>query len=164
LGLVEVWLAKFPRDLADQFPAPLGVADLKMSPLTPEAKDQLKQELNAGITDSAALAVVMSRLDEILRNEPPNWDGANSWADYVRTVKEPSAEELARFHAGLACDDTEGSVASRLAAGAKEIETEHFREGYAKPLASTLLNANCNGGTALTAETRAALKNLALAP
>jgi hypothetical protein len=106
----------------------------------------------------------MSRLDEILRNEPPNWDGANSWADYVRTVKEPSAEELARFHAGLACDDTEGSVASRLAAGAKEIETEHFREGYAKPLASTLLNANCNGGRALSAETRAALKNLALAP
>jgi hypothetical protein len=164
LGLVEVWLAKFPRDLANQFPAPLGVADLKMSPLTPEAKDQLKQELNAGITDSAALAVVMSRLDEILRNEPPNWDGANSWADYVRTVKEPSAEELARFHARLACEEAAGAIASRMAARAEQPATEPFGRAYAKALAGALLDEDCKGGASLTPETRAALKNLALAP
>ena len=164
VAAAEIWLAKFPRDLASQFPVPLGVSDLKMSPLSPEAKDQLKQDLNAGITDPAVLAVVMSRLDEILRNEPPVWDDGTSWTDYVRTAKEPSAGELARFHAELACGDTEGSVASRMAGGAKEIETEHFREGYAKPLASALLDATCKGGTALTAETRAALKNLVSAP
>ena len=39
-----------------------------MSPLSPEAKAQLKQDLSAGITDPAVLAVVMSRLDEILRD------------------------------------------------------------------------------------------------
>jgi hypothetical protein len=164
VGLAEVWLAKFPRDLASQFPVPLGVADLKMSPLSPEAKAQLKQDLNAGITDPAMLSVVMSRLAEILGDEPPNWDDGTSWTDYVRTAKEPSGGELARFHADLACDDTGGSVASRLAGGAREIETEHFREGYAKPLASGLLDETCKGGKVLTAETRAALKNLVTAP
>jgi hypothetical protein len=140
------------------------VADLKMAPLSPEAKAQLKQDLNAGITDPAMLSVVMSRLAEILGDEPPNWDDGTSWTDYVRTAKEPSGGELARFHADLACDDTGGSVASRLAGGAREIETEHFREGYAKPLASALLDETCKGGKVLTAETRAALKNLVTAP
>ena len=154
----------FLRDLADQSPAPLGVADLKMSPLSPEAKAQLKQDLNASITDPAVLPVVMSRLDEILRNEPPNWDDGNSWTDYVSKAKEPSAEELARFHADLACGDTEGTIANSMAARATELETEHSGKVYAKAFASALLDENCKGGKALTAETRAALKNLVSAP
>jgi hypothetical protein len=72
------------------------LADLKMSPLSPEAKAQLKQDLNANITDPEVLAVVMSRLDEILRDAPPNWDDEKSWTDYVNKAKEPSAGELAR--------------------------------------------------------------------
>ena len=86
----------FPRDLAYQSPAPLGLADLKMSPLSPEAKSELKQDLSANITDPAVLAVVMSRLDEILRDEPPNWEDASSWTDYVSKAKERSAGEPAR--------------------------------------------------------------------
>ena len=164
LGLAEIWLATFPRDLADQSPAPLGVADLKMSPLTAEAKAQLKQELNASITDPTVLSVVLSRLDEILSSEPPNWDDGNDWADYVRTAKEPSAGELARFHADLACDDTEGTIASRMAGGAEELGTEPFRQAYAKALAGALLDEKCKGGKALTKETRAVLKNLVSAP
>ena len=56
----------------------------------------MKQDLNANITDPAVLAVVMSRLDEILRDEPPNWDDGTSWTDYVSKAKGPSAEDLAR--------------------------------------------------------------------
>src|SRR6478752_5688085 len=59
LASAEIWLVNFPRDLADQSPAPLGLAALKMSPLTPEAQAQLKADLNA-FTDAAVLAVVMS--------------------------------------------------------------------------------------------------------
>ena len=135
-----------------------------MSPLSPEAKAQLKQDLSAGITDPAVLAVVMSRLDEILRDAPPNWDDGNSWTDYVSKAKEPSAEELARFHAQLACDDTEGAIANSMAARAAASESEPLGKGYAKTFASALLDEDCKGGKALTRETRAALKNLVEAP
>lgn len=96
LASADIWLVDFPHDLATESPAPSGVADLKMSPLSPEAKAQLKQDLNASITDPAVLAVVMSRLDEILRDEPPNWDDGNDWTDYISKAKKPSSEELAR--------------------------------------------------------------------
>ena len=76
------------------------------------------------------------RLDQIVRNEPPDWQDGNSWQEYVSKAKEPSAEELARFHADLACDDTEGYVANSLAGRAAAFETEHFGKGYAKPFAS----------------------------
>ena len=164
LASAEIWLVEFPPDLANQSPAPSGVADLGMSPLTPEAKAKLKQDLDAGITDPAVLSVVMSRLTEILRGEPPNWDDGNDWTDFVGTAKEPSAGELARFHAALACSDIEGTIANRMAARAMEIETEHLSEGYAKPFVSSLLNENCRGGKALTDETRSALENLTSAP
>ncbi len=97
-----------------------------MSPLTPEAKAQLKQDLNAGITDPALLAVVMSRLDEILRDEPPDWDDANDWTVFTGTAKDPSPRELARFHAALACNDSEGTIANRMAARATEIDARAF--------------------------------------
>jgi hypothetical protein len=164
LAAAEVWLVDLPRDLANQSPPPLGLADLKMSPLSPEAKAQLKQDLSAGITDAAVLAVVMSRLDEVLRNEPPSWDDGNSWPDYVSKAKEPSAEELARFHAQLACNDTEGTIANSMAARAAAFESEPFGKGYAMPFASALLNEDCKGGKALARETRAALKTLISAP
>jgi hypothetical protein len=164
LSSADVWLVNFPSDLADQSPAPLGVAALKMSPLTPDAQAQLKQDLNASITDSTVLPVVMSRLDEILRNEPPNWEDGNSWTDYVSKAKQPSAEELARFHADLACGDIEGTIANRMAGRSIEIEAERFGKFYAKAFASALLDGNCKGGKALTDETRTALKNLVSAP
>ncbi len=96
LASANIWLVNFPRDLTYQSPAPLGLVDLRMSPLSPEAKAELKQDLNANITDSAVLAVVMSRLDEILRDEPPNWDDANSWTDFVGKAKASSAGGPAR--------------------------------------------------------------------
>ena len=164
LASADVWLVNFPSDLADQSPAPLGVAALKMSPLTPDAQAQLKQDLNASITDSTVLPVVMSRLDEILRNEPPNWEDGNSWTDYVSKAKQPSAEELARFHADLACGDIEGTIANRMAGRSIEIEAERFGKFYAKAFASALLAGNCKGGKVLTDETRTALKNLVSAP
>ena len=160
----EIWLVNFPRDLANQSPAPLGVADLKMSPLSSDAKAQLRQDLNTDITDPEVLTVVTARLDQILRNDPPDWEDGSSWQDYVSTAKEPSTEELARFHAELACDDTEGTIANSMAGRAKAFETEHFGKGYAKPFATALLSENCKGGKALAGETRAALKNLVSAP
>jgi hypothetical protein len=163
LSSAALWLADVPPDLAKQSPAPLGLTDLDMSPLTPEAKAQFKQDLNAAITDPALLAVVMSRLDEILRDEPPDWDG-QSWPDLAGMAVRPSPTELARFHAGLACDDTEGYVASRLAVRATEIEAGHFRDAYAKPFANALLDANCQGGKALTRKTRAGLEAIMSAP
>ena len=75
-------------------------------------------------------------------------------------AKEPSAAELARFHAALACDDTEGSVATSMAARATELATEPSGKAYAKAFAAALLDETCKGGKALTAQTRAALKNL----
>jgi hypothetical protein len=164
LTQAEIWLAKFPPDLAGQSPALSGLADLGMSPLTPEARTQLKQDLSAGITDPALLAVVMARLDGILRDEPPHWDDANDWTVFTGTAEEPSAGELARFHAALACNDSEGTIANRMAARAKEIETERLRDGYAEPFARALLDESCKGGQALTDETRAALKILIAAP
>jgi uncharacterized protein YjbI with pentapeptide repeats len=164
LASAEIWLVNFPRDLANQSPAPLGVADLKTSPLTPDAQAQLKADLNANITDSTVLPLVMSRLDEILRAEPPNWENGNNWTDYVSKAKEPSAEELARFHAGLACGDTEGTIANSMAGRAASFETERFGKAYAKLFASALLDETCKGGKALNRETRAVLKNLVSAP
>jgi hypothetical protein len=164
LASAELWLVKFPGGLADQLPAPLGVADLKMTPLTADAKAQLKQDLNTDITDPVVLSIVTARLDDILRNEPPNWEDANSWTDYVSKAKEPSADELARFHADLACGDTEGAIANRMAARAAASDTEHFGKGYAKLLASALLDEDCKGGKALARETQAALKTLVSAP
>jgi hypothetical protein len=164
LTQAEIWLAKFPPDLAEQSPAPLGLVDLGMTPLPPEAKAQLKQDLNAGITDPALLAVVMARLDGILRDEPPHWDDGTTWTNFAGTAEEPSAGELARFHAALACNDSEGTIANRMAVRAKEIEAGRLRDGYAKPFARALLDESCQGGQALTEETRAALKILSAAP
>jgi hypothetical protein len=160
LASADVWLVKFPRDLIDQSPVPMGLTNLEMSSLTPDAKAQLKQELNANITDPVVLSVVTSRLDEILRNEPPRWDDESSWTDYVNKAKEPSADELARFQANLACADVEGYIANRMAERANGIESEDFKKAYAKLFANALLSGNCLGGKALTAETRSALENL----
>jgi hypothetical protein len=162
LASAEIWLARFPPGLVDQSPAPLGLADVKMSALSPEAKAQLRQVLNTEITDPLVRPVVIARLDPILRHEPPNWEDAKSWENYSGNAKTPSPEELARFHAGLACDDGEGYIATSLAERAKEFDAEHFKKGYAKLFARALLDETCKGGKALTSETRAALKSLAV--
>ena len=104
--------------------------------------------------------VVIARLDPILRREPPNWEDGKSWEDYAGKAKAPSPQDLAQFHAGLACDDGEGYIATSLALRAKEFEAEHFKKDYAEPLARALLDETCKGGKALTGETRAALKDL----
>jgi len=51
-----------------------------------------------------------------------------------------------------------------MAARATASESEPFGEGYAKTLASALLDESCEGGKALNRDTRAALKNLVSAP
>ena len=163
MASAEVSLVNFPRGLANQSPIPLGLADLKMSSLTADAKAKLKQVLEANITDPTVLSDVNFRLNRILRRSPPNWE-EDSWKEYVSKAKEPSTDELAQFHADLACDDTEGYIANSMAGRVKEFETEHFREGYAKAFASALLDENCKGGKALTDENRTALENLASAP
>jgi hypothetical protein len=150
----EVWLAALPSDI--QWPPPRGLADVKTAPLPPEAQAQLKQDLIADITDVAVLQVVMPRLDEILRDEPPDWDG-NSWTNYAGTAKQPSAEELARFHAKLACADSNGSIANRMAA---RVITERSGKAHAKVFATALLDERCEGGKALSNETRAELRSL----
>ena len=92
-----------------------------MSSLHADAKAKLEQDLKASITDPIMLAVVTSRLDPILRDDPPNWDDRDAH-DYVNKAKEPSAEELARFHADLACDNSEGCIANSLAGRAAAFE------------------------------------------
>ena len=158
LASAEVWLVNFPPDLDDQSPAPLGLADLKISPLTADAKAKLNQDLKASITDSKVLSLVISRLDRIA--ETPWEDG---WEKFSK-AKNPSANELAQSHALLACADTEGYIANSMARRAKEFETEDFRDGYAKAFARALLNENCKGGKVLTDETRAALGDLVSGP
>jgi hypothetical protein len=164
LSAAEIWLAKFPRPFAEQRPVALGLADVKMSASTAPAKAQLKQAIATDINDPELRGVVMARLDRILSNEPQNWDDASSWRDYVQSAKPPSAQELAEFHAKLACDDNGGAIAAVVAGRAKDLEAEHFGRSYAKPLAEALLDDACQGGKTLTAETRAALESLAAAP
>lgn len=164
LASAEIYLAKFPRGLTEQWPVPLGLGQVKVSAATAEEKALLKQGIDTDITDPELRGVVIARLDQILRDEPPNWEDGTSWTDYVRSAKAPSPQELARFHAELACDDTDGTIATGMASRAKEFEAKHFGKGYAKPLAEALLDENCKGGKALTGETRAVLKSLAAAP
>ena len=76
-------------------------------------------------------------------------------------MKQPSAGDLARFHADLACADSDGSVVNRMATRAIE---EPSGKAYAKAFATALLDEICMGGKALTRETRTALKTLASAP
>ena len=105
-----------------------------MSPLTADAKAKLKQDLTASITDPIELSVVTSRLDPILRDDPPNWiNGDTDWRDYINKAeeREPSTNELAQFHADLACVDTEGFIADSMAR-----RVEDGRRPYAKPFAT----------------------------
>lgn len=160
LTLAKVWLARFPPGLVDQSPAPLGLADVSLSALTPEAKAQLRQALNTEITDPMVRPVVIARLDPILRDESPSWEDAKRWEDYAGNAKAPSPQDLARYHAGLACEDGEGYIATSLAGRAKEFDAEHFKNHYAKLFARTVLDETCKGGKALTRETHAALQSL----
>ena len=111
----EIWLARFPDDLADQSPVPLGVADLDMSPPTAEAKAELKQKLQANITDGKLLERLLDRLNPILRDDPPKWDDENSWSRYVSQAKEPSPDEIVQFLADMACRDPGGHIANGIA-------------------------------------------------
>jgi hypothetical protein len=52
LTSVRVWLVSFPDGLDNRSPAPLGVASLDLSPPTAGAKAQLKERLQAAITDT----------------------------------------------------------------------------------------------------------------
>jgi uncharacterized protein YjbI with pentapeptide repeats len=84
LTATNVWLANFPPDLANQTPAPWGLAAMKMSSPTPDDK------------------------------VPPNWKDQDRWKEYVSKAKGPSADELVQFHVALACDDSEGYIAYNM--------------------------------------------------
>src|SRR5581483_5498218 len=160
----EIWLAKFPPALAEQRPTALGLADMKLSAPSLEAKALLRQGIETDIDDPELRGVVLARLGRILSGEPLNWNDAESWEDYIRSAKAPTAQELAAFHAKLACEDGSGAIATAIAGRAKDVQAKHFGRGYAKPLAEALLAKTCRGGQALGAATREALRSLAAAP
>ncbi len=159
-----IWLAKFPPALAGQRPVPLGLAGMKVSAPSVEAKAQLRQGIETDIDDAELRGVVMARLARILSNEPLNWDDASLWGDYIGSAKAPTAGELAAYRARLACGDPSGAIAAAIAARAKDLQAKHFGRGYARPLAEALLADTCAGGKALDAASRAALRSLAAAP
>jgi uncharacterized protein YjbI with pentapeptide repeats len=157
----QLWLAKFPPDLGEQAPVPLGASQLGLSPLSPEAKAQLKQDLSASIADSAMLAVVLTRLDEILRDQPPEWEDAMRWSSYAGKMQAPDGAALAKFHAQLACEDANGVVANRIARRALDPDDASPPPAdYAKTLARALLDETCEGGKSLSRPTRAALETI----
>ncbi len=159
---VDVWLASFPDDLANQSPAPLGVADLDLSPPTTEAKAEFKKRIPANITDEQLLAKLIERLDPILRDDPPEWEDEDKWNQYRSQVTEPPPDKLASFLAKLACGDRGGYIANSMAQRAVRYseDLDEDRRQYAKPLASALLNEKCEGVKALSDETRAKLREL----
>ncbi len=159
LASAEVWLVNFPPGLTNQSPIPLGLADLELSPPTAEAKAELRQKLQANITDDKLLERLLDRLKPILQDDPAKWEDEDSWSRYVSQAKEPSSDEIVQFLAAMACDDTEdteGFIADRMAR-----RVEDGRRPYAKPFAKALLNENCKGAKALTDETRATLERIA---
>jgi uncharacterized protein YjbI with pentapeptide repeats len=160
----EVWLASFPVELHNRWPGPIGGADLDVSPLTAEDKAELKRDLQA--TAGKLLGTLLDRLDPILRDNPPPWEDEDRWSAFISQAKEeePSADEIVQFLAGMACDDTEGYIASRMARRVEVYSKDDGRRPYAKPFASALLNENCKGGKALSFEMRATLENLGSAP
>ncbi|MGA7545221.1 MAG: pentapeptide repeat-containing protein [Methyloceanibacter sp.] len=159
LASAEVWLVNFPPGLTNQSPIPLGLADLELSPPTAEAKAELRQKLQANITDDKLLERLLDRLKPILQDDPAKWEDEDSWSRYVSQAKEPSPDEIVQFLAAMACDDTEdteGFIADRMAR-----RVEDGKRPYAKPFAKALLNENCKGAKALTDETRATLERIA---
>ena len=159
LASAAVWLVNFPPGLTNQSPIPLGLADLELSPPAAEAKAELRQKLQANITDDKLLERLLDRLKPILQDDPAKWEDEESWSRYVSQAKEPSPDEIVPFLAAMACDDTEdteGFIADRMAR-----RIEDGRRPYAKPFARALLNENCKGAQALTDEMRATLERIA---
>ena len=159
LASAAVWLVNFPPGLTNQSPIPLGLADLELSPPAAEAKAELRQKLQANITDDKLLERLLDRLKPILQDDPAKWEDEESWSRYVNQAKEPSPDEIVQFLAAMACDDTEdteGFIADRMAR-----RIEDGRRPYAKPFARALLNENCKGAQALTDEMRATLERIA---
>ena len=159
LASAAVWLVNFPPGLTNQSPIPLGLADLELSPPAAEAKAELRQKLQANITDDKLLERLLDRLKPILQDDPAKWEDEESWSRYVSQAKEPSPDEIVPFLAAMACDDTEdteGFIADRMAR-----RIEDGRRPYAKPFAKALLNENCKGAHALTDEMRATLERIA---
>ena len=159
LASAAVWLVNFPPGLTNQSPIPLGLADLELSPPAAEAKAELRQKLQANITDDKLLERLLDRLKPILQDDPAKWEDEESWSRYVSQAKEPSPDEIVQFLAAMACDDTEdteGFIADRMAR-----RIEDGRRPYAKPFAKALLNENCKGAQALTDEMRATLERIA---
>ena len=159
LGEAEIWLARFPDDLADQAPVPLGVADLDMSRPTADAKAELKKKLQANITDGELLQRLLDRLNPILRDDPPKWDDENSWRLYVSQKKPSPPAEIVQFLADMACRDPTGPIANAMSFRALSYGTRGQYD-YAKPLAQALLQESCRGAKALTDEMRGWLENL----
>ena len=156
----EVWLAKFPADLATQSGVPLGVADLEMSPLTSEEKTDLADGLQADITDGELLKELLDRLNPILQDDPEKWEDEGKWSRYIGQAKESSPDEIVQFLADMACGDPKGHITIVIAERATDFSQDAAKRQYAKPLARALLNEKCEGARALTEDMRATLENL----
>jgi len=156
-----IWLAKFPGDLVSRSPVPLGLPDVRMSPLTEAARADEKKKLQTNVTDGELL---IERLKPILRDDPPKWEDEPRWSRYVSQAKESSPDELIRFLAGIACGDSRGHIANGIARRAEFYSIGERKRHYAKPLARALLQESCEGVKALTDERRATLEALGSAP
>jgi uncharacterized protein YjbI with pentapeptide repeats len=159
----NVWLVNFPDNLANQSPAPLGVADLSLLPLTADGKAELRNEFQARIANGKLLEGLIDFLNPILREEPPKWGDEDKWSRYVSQAKEKESppDELVQFLAGMACADSEGHIANNMALRIEIYGQDEGKRHYAKPLAKALLDENCKGARALTDETRATLEEIA---
>jgi uncharacterized protein YjbI with pentapeptide repeats/transposase-like protein len=149
---MHVWLAEAPGDLADLSPTPVFLGSLSMSPLSTTAKLAIRRRLQEDINDRALLKRVTSRLDPILRDDPPTWKDGAAWSRYISHAKEPTSQQLVGFWADMACGDRYLTplMVKRASRGGF----------YAKPLAKALLDERCEGAKALTDETRTRLREI----
>jgi uncharacterized protein YjbI with pentapeptide repeats len=149
-----VWLASFPG----LEPPVLGVATMKMSPLTPREKAELTEWLQNDITDGELLKKVLDTLNPILRTDPQKWEYQKDWSDSIKQTHQPAPDEIAGVLAHIACEEPEGHIALVMAERAERAINGALT--YGAFLVKALLNDTCEGAKALTKEKRAMLEKL----
>jgi uncharacterized protein YjbI with pentapeptide repeats len=150
---VDIWQAMFPHFIK-QSPPPVGLPDLRLSPLTADDRKILKIQLEGSAGDGQLLQRLMKDLDRILRDDAPIWADWVSWKDFIEATGKPLPGKLAEYLADMACREpaTAENLARRTIPYASE-DNSH----YAKPLAQALLSSSC---VKLTDDTRERLQGL----
>ena len=150
----QVWLASFSK----LEPPVLGVATMKMSPLTDADKADLTEWLHNTITDGELLKKVLDTLNPILRTDPQKWEDEEDWSESIKQAHQPAPDEIAGFLAHMACEEPEGHIALAIAEKTKNVI--NARSDLRRFSRKALLNDTCEGAKALTKETRARLEKL----